>query len=94
MEKTEEKNKLTDKLKLFETEIHKSRIDLKAIDEKLQIAYQYEDDLILRMKFAKEETAKLKAEFFKKSSELSEWYIKMKQVFDVFTGNFYSGRDL
>lgn len=83
------KHQLTEKLKVIETEIHDARIDLRATQSKLEIALKYEEELIERMNFAKNKTSELRNEFFKKSAQISSKYAKMKNIFDVFTGNFY-----
>ena len=85
----DDKNKLTGKLKLVETEIYQEKIDLKAIEAKLKIAYDYEEELIARIIYAKKKSAELKSEFFKKVQILSNKFGDMKNIFDVFTGNFY-----
>lgn len=86
----DKKHELTEKLKVLETEIYDAKCDLKAINSKLEIAYQYEDELVQRQVAAKKKTEELRKEFFKKGGEISEMYNKMKNIFDVFTGNFYS----
>ena len=88
---SKDKHELTEKLKVLETEIHEAKIDLKSIKQKLEIAYKYEEELRQRQSFAKEKTDELKTDFFKKSGEISDMYKKMKDIFDVFTGNFYKG---
>jgi hypothetical protein len=85
----ENKHELTEKLKVLETEIYNAKIDLKSINSKLEIAYQYEEDLVQRQVSAKKKTEELRKLFFEKSGEISEMYNKMKNIFDVFTGNFY-----
>jgi len=87
--KMENKHELTEKLKLIETEIHNDRIDLRGISSKLEIAYKYEEELIERMNYAKARTEKLRQDYFIKTGEISSKYEKMKNIFDVFTGNFY-----
>lgn len=84
------KHELTNKLKKLETVIYDKKIDLNAIQSKLQNAYNYEEDLNKRMLWAKEETEKLRLEFIQKSKEISEEYTKMKGILDVFTDNFYT----
>jgi len=86
----ESKHELTEKLKVIETEIYNDRIDLRSINSKLVIAYKYEEELNNRMVRAKENTETLRNEFFKKSSEMSQKYDKIKNIVDVFTGNFYN----
>jgi len=85
----EDKNELTENLKVIENEIHDGKADLRAINHKLQTAYQYEEDLVSRATYAKNKTLALQKEFFEKSSEINEKYRKMQKVFDIFTGNFY-----
>lgn len=86
----DDKHELTEKLKLIEVKIYESKIDLNSISLKLDSAYKYEDELIERQIAAKENTIKLRNEFFKKAGEISEMYDKMKNIIDVFTGNFYN----
>ena len=85
----EQKHELTEKLKVIETEIYDAKIDLNSINSKLENAYKYEDELLQRLNFARSQTEKLRNDFLKKSTEISQKYEKMKQVFDIFTGNFY-----
>jgi len=85
----ENKHELTEKLKVIETEIYNDKIDLHGINSKLEIAYKYEEELIERMNYAKKQTEELRKQFFIKSGEISTKYDKMKEIFDVFTGNFY-----
>lgn len=85
----EKEHELTEKLKVLETKIHDAKIDLKGINSKLEIAYQYEDELAIRQEVAKKHTKEMRKEFFEKMGEISELYRKMKGIFDVFTGNFY-----
>lgn len=85
----EKQHNLTEKLKVLETEIYNAKIDLKGINNKLNNAYAYEDELVTRQNFAKKQTEEMRKEFFQKSSEISEMHNKMKNIFDVFTGNFY-----
>jgi len=84
-----DKHELTEKLKILETEIHESKIDLKGINSKLEIAYKYEEELTQRMIYAKKKTEDLRKEFFIKSGEIEGKYKSMKGIFEVFTGNFY-----
>lgn len=84
-----EKHKLTEKLKVLETDIYDRKVDLKATERKLNSAYSYEEELEERMLSAKGKTAELKKVFFVKASEISDKYKDMKSIFDVFTGNFY-----
>lgn len=85
----ENKNELTEKLKVIENEIYNDKIDLRGINSKLEIAYKYEEELIERMNYAKKQTDELRKQFFIKACEISTKYYKMKNIFDVFTGNFY-----
>ena len=85
-----EEHELTEKLKALEREIYNAKIDLKGINSKLEIAYSYEDELVSRQNFAKAKTEEMRKEFFIKSSEITKMYDKMKNIFDVFTGNFYN----
>ena len=88
MEK-DKKHELTDQLKVLETKIHEAKIDLKGVNSKLEISYQYEEDLNQRQIDAKKRTNEIRKEFFIKSGEINEMYREMKNIFDVFTGNFY-----
>ena len=89
----ENKHELTEKLKLIETEIYNDKIDLRGINSKLEIAYKYEEELNERINYAKKKTEELRKEFFIKSGEMSTKYEKMKEIFDVFTGNYYSHKN-
>lgn len=85
----EKKHELTEQLKQVETEIYDAKIDLRGIQAKLEMAYRYEEELNQRMANAKTKTEELRLQFFQKASALSNLYEKMKNIFDVFTGNFY-----
>lgn len=84
------KNELTEKLKLVETEVYNAGIDLDGIRAKLKSSRDYEDSLNERLVSAKKSTEALQLEFFKKSGEISEMFVDMKNILDVFTGNFYN----
>ncbi len=47
MKQIENKHKLTESLKVIETEIHDLKVDLRAINTKLESAYQYEQMYLL-----------------------------------------------
>lgn len=85
-----DKYKLTDKLKKIETVIYKKKVTLSTLNLQLQNANDYEDELTKRMIWAREQTEKHRIEFIEKSKEISEQYSEMKNVLDVFTGNFYT----
>lgn len=85
----DKKHQLTESLKVIETQIHNDKIDLKGISSKLNIAYTYEQELNERMIYAKNHTEELRKEFFVKAGSISAKYGKMKEIFDVYTGNFY-----
>lgn len=85
-----DKHELTDKLKKIETVIYDKKVDLNSINLKLKNAYDYEEELNKRLLWAKENTEKLRLEFLQKSKEVSDEYKKMKDILDVFTGNFYT----
>lgn len=89
MEKT---NKLTEKLKLLEAEINDCRSDLNAIKSKLTIAFNYENELNQRMVDAKKHTEELRRQFSIKSTEMSNKFVDMKNLFDIFTGNYFSNK--
>lgn len=86
-----EKHKMTEKLKVVEVKVHNDRIDLKAIERKLNIAYKYEDELLERLNAARKNTGDLKEEFFKKAQSITEHYRDMKSIFNVFTQHYYEG---
>ena len=86
----ENKHQLTEKLKVIETEIYNDKIDLRGINSKLEIAYNYEEELLQRLSYARKQTEELRKQFFIKTGEVSTKYDKMKNIFDVFTGNFYN----
>lgn len=88
----ENKHELTEKLKLLELEIYADKIDLESINRKLKAAYEYEEALIQRLNHAKKQTDCLRSFFFQKSSNISVKYDKVKDIVDVFTGNFYNRR--
>lgn len=85
----ENKHELTEQLKVVETEIYNAKIDLKGIESKLNMAYKYEEELNQRLATAKLKTQELQHQFFQKASAMSQLYEKMKNIFDIFTGNFY-----
>lgn len=85
-----DKHKLTEKLKSIETKIYDKKVDLSAIERKLNNSYSYEEDLNSRMVVTKERTDKLRLEFIEKSKEISAEYKDMKNILDVFTGNFFT----
>jgi predicted nucleic acid-binding Zn-ribbon protein len=85
----EKKHELTEQLKLVETEIYDAKMDLKCIESKLNMAYNYEEELNQRLVAAKMKTQDLQNQFFQKASTMSQLYEKMKNIFDIFTGNFY-----
>lgn len=85
-----DKHKLTEKLKVLETKIYDKKVDLGAIERKLNSMYSYEEELNQRMVYAKEETEKQRLKFIEKSKEIGKDYSEMKKILDVFTGNFYT----
>lgn len=85
----EEKHKLTEQLKVIETEIYDKKIEMKSISLKLEIAYKYEDELAQRALAAREKITDLRNQMFTQNNELSKLYDKMAEIFKVFTGNFY-----
>ena len=84
-----DKHELTEKLKKVELTVHNAKSDLRAIEAKLNASYAYEDELNQRQATAKKQTEELRTEFFKKAGEISACYKEMKDIFDVFTGNFF-----
>lgn len=85
-----DKHELTEKLKVLETKINDIKIDLHGIKSKLNIAYEYEESLLKRHVTAKKKTEELRLSFFTKSNEILEIHKQMKNIMDVFTGNFYT----
>jgi chromosome segregation ATPase len=85
----DKKHELTEQLKVLENEIFDAKVELKTINHKLEYAYSYEDELTQRQVAAKEKTESLRNAFFVKSGEINNLYHRMKNIFDVFTGNFY-----
>lgn len=83
------KHEMTEKLKVIETEIYNDKIDLRSINSKLETSYKYQDELLQRMEWAKKQTEDLRQQYFQKSTEISKKFDKMKDIMDVFTGNFY-----
>lgn len=83
------KHEMTEKLKVIETEIYNDKIDLRSINSKLETSYKYQDELLQRMEWAKKQTEELRQQYFQKTTEISQKFDKMKDIMDVFTGNFY-----
>lgn len=90
LEAMPDKHELTEKLKVVEKQIYNHKTELRAINAKLENAYKYEDELLQRLNFARKETAEFRNQFFAKSTEISQQYEKMKNIFDVFTMNYYN----
>jgi len=84
------KEKITETLKVLETELHEKKLELKRISKTLEINYQYEDELLDRLETARNKTSEMRNEFFKVSGEISQTLDKMKKEMDIWTGNFYS----
>ena len=84
------KHGLTEQLKVLETEVHAKKLDLSSINAKLGSNYAYQDELAIRVQQAKRNENELREEFIKKSQEIAGDYKKMKDILDVFTGNFYA----
>lgn len=82
-------HELTEKLKVLEVKLYNAKLELKTTNSKLNVAYQYEEDLNQRQIAAKKSTEELRIEFFQKSSAISEMYGEMKAIFDIHTGNFH-----
>lgn len=83
------KHEMTEKLKVIETEIYNDKIDLRSINSKLEASYKYQDELLQRMEWAKKQTEDFRLQYFQKATEISQKFDKMKDIMDVFTGNFY-----
>jgi hypothetical protein len=89
MEDIFSKSKLTDQLKEQEMVADEKNIELKAISSKLNLAYDYENDLILRQQAARQNSAELQIEYINKKREVNKAIQDMKSTMDVFTGNFF-----
>ena len=85
----EKKNKLTEKLKLVENEIEDGRAELHSISVRLGIAYAYETELEQRRVAAVKKTEELRIEYYQKMNSITKLYYKIKNIVDVFTGNWY-----
>lgn len=75
---------MNDKLKDIQNLIQVMKVELAGISSKLEISYQYEEELRSRMNQATHKTKDLQVQFFQKSSEITELYGKMKEIFDEF----------
>ena len=85
----DQKYALTEKLKVIEKEIYQAKIDLNAINKKLEYAYQYETDLLQRLESARKQTATFRNEVFQKHTEISKNFDLMAKELEIYTGNFY-----
>lgn len=85
-----EKPQFTEKVKVIEAEIDGNQVDLRAINSKLEIAYKYEAELLLRLESARKNTEDLRNQYFAKSTEVAKGYQKMKDAFDIWTGFFFN----
>lgn len=84
----ENKHEMTEKLKVLENEVYDLKVDLNSISVKLDSAYKYEDELLQRMESARAKTKEMRLQFFAKHQEIMSKHGEMKDVMDVFTGNF------
>jgi len=75
----DKEHELTEELKVIETEIYNDKLDLRNVANKLEIAQQYENELIQRQQFARKHTEQLRNEFFQKCTSISEKYEKIKE---------------
>ena len=85
-----DKHKLTEKLKVLETKIHDHKVDLNSIELKLNSSYNYETELLERLENCRKQTEELRKQFTLKAKEISSKYKDMKNILDVFTGNFFT----
>lgn len=83
------KNKLTEDLKVLETEVNDKKAESRMIQSRLNISYEYETDLLQRLEKCKQNRLELIVESQKKNKEISEVFDKMKNILNVFTSNFY-----
>lgn len=84
----EKNNKLTDELTSLENDFLKSKQDLKSIENKLSISYDYETTLNLRIAKAQKETKEIRLEYFQKVQEIQKLIQEMKEKVNLYTGNF------
>ena len=87
--KESDKN-LVDELKDKESELNQMMIDLRSLKSKVEIAYQYEDDLLQRLQSARNNTKGMQKSLFEKSGDITAKLSEMKKIMDIWTGNFYS----
>lgn len=83
-----DKFELTEKVKATERDLINKKHELKAINSKLETCYNYEDELLQRLEFARKQTRELRNEFFIKSGEISECFKVLKGHLEIYTGNF------
>lgn len=57
---------------------------------KLEIAYQYETELLQRLEKARQNTKALQSNLFSICNQITQRFDKMKNILDVFTGNFFN----
>ncbi len=82
-----EPQKLTEELKVTELEVDGKKSELNTISTKLNIAYQYEEDLLQRLEAARKDTVELRMDFVKKTQEINECFVHMKRCLEIYTGN-------
>lgn len=84
-----DKSKLTEDLKVLETEVYNLKIDQKSIQAKLKISYDYETNLLERLEKCRKDRILLIDELNEKQKTISAVFKKMKSILNIFTGNFY-----
>lgn len=83
------RNILVEKVKQREVELNDLKADFRTVITKLDIAYQYEEDLIFRQEAAKKKTKELRDKFMEIKNKIDRKMHDLKLDVDVFTGHFY-----
>lgn len=83
-------NKVTEVLKELEVQAYDLKTDFNSLKYKLEIAYKYEEELLVRLESARKKTKEIQINLFDTSNKISDVFQKMKNQLDIFTGNFYN----
>lgn len=83
-------NKVTEVLKELEVHAYDLKTDFNSLKYKLEIAYKYEEELLVRLESARKKTKEIQINLFDTSNKISDVFQKMKNQLDIFTGNFYN----
>jgi len=81
---------LTEELKYTECEINERNAELRAVRSKLYQNYKYEAEMLERLEKARNKTKDLHQELSDKIKAVAVLHDKMKNILDVFTGNFFN----